>query len=165
MESNRDEALKCLSIAQRHRDAGNLPSAKRFCLKSQSLFATPEAAKMLDRIDELEVEQTSGSQTDAPESSTPFASGAESHPSASGTKHRHAPASASKPKANGTASGSGGEKREYTAENAAVVKRIISFKPHQYYEILSLSKDCEEADVKKSYRKARWAFLFFLKVH
>ncbi len=150
MESNRDEALKCLSIAQRHRDAGNYEGARRFCLKSKSLFATPEAAKLLESIEKLEAAQSRAGS----EPSAPFTSGSEPHPSASGTKHRHVPtASAAKAKANGTASGSGGEKREYTPENAAVVKRIITLKAHEYYEILSLNKNCEEADVKKAYRK------------
>jgi hypothetical protein len=34
MESNRDEALRCLAIAQKHRDAKNYPSARKFAQKS-----------------------------------------------------------------------------------------------------------------------------------
>ena len=48
MESNKDEALKCLAIAQKHRNAGNYASAKRFCQKSLSLFSTAEAVKLLE---------------------------------------------------------------------------------------------------------------------
>ena len=55
--------------------------------------------------------------------------------------------------ANGTAGGSGGEKREYTPEQAAIVKRIQSCKVTEYYEILSVKKDCSEVEIKKAYRK------------
>ena len=51
MESNKDEALKCLSIAQKHRNAGNYPSARRFCQKSVTLFSTAEAVKLREIIE------------------------------------------------------------------------------------------------------------------
>lgn len=34
-----------------------------------------------------------------------------------------------------------------------MVKRIRSCKVTEYYEIMSLKRDCEEAEVKKAYRK------------
>ena len=60
MESNKDEALKCLSIAQKHLNARNLPSARRFCQKSLNLFSTPEGAKLLDII-ESEIDSSASS--------------------------------------------------------------------------------------------------------
>jgi DnaJ family protein B protein 12 len=47
----------------------------------------------------------------------------------------------------------GGEKREFTAEQLKVVKRVKACKTTEYYEILSVKKDCEEAEIKKAYRK------------
>jgi DnaJ family protein B protein 12 len=47
----------------------------------------------------------------------------------------------------------GGEKREFTAEQLKVVKRVKACKVTEYYEILSVNKDCEEAEIKKAYRK------------
>lgn len=52
----------------------------------------------------------------------------------------------------------GGEKREYTAEMVAVVKRVRGCKVTEYYEILSIKKDCEENDIKKAYRKVSTPF-------
>ncbi|KAH8108330.1 DnaJ-domain-containing protein [Phellopilus nigrolimitatus] len=162
MESNKDEAVKCLSIAQRHCDAGNYPSARRFCEKSINLFPTPEASKLLQYVINHEAgisEPSSSSGSSGSSSSTPYTSSAEPHPSASGAKHRHtssnvnASASSSKPAASGTASGNGGKKREFTPEQAAIVKRIRTCKITEYYEIMSLKKDCEETEVKKAYRK------------
>lgn len=133
MESNKDEAIRCLAIAQKHRDAGNYPSARKFVQKSMALFDTPEANKLLASINAADTGSTSGSSssTDTP----------------SGVKHRNA--------SHGTAGGMGGEKREYTAEQVTIVKRVRGCKVTEYYEILAISKTCEEAEVKKAYRKVR----------
>ncbi|KAJ3784829.1 hypothetical protein GGU10DRAFT_434969 [Lentinula aff. detonsa] len=154
---NKDEAIRCLSIAQKHRDAANYSSARKFALKSISLFETPEARKLLQSIDDAEAasassssSKSSGTKSNAASSS---ASGAESHPSASGATHRHTHTQSSSTQANGTAGGLGGEKREYTTEQHAIVKKIRACKVTEYYEIMSLKRDCEEVEVKKAYRK------------
>ncbi|OCH87519.1 DnaJ-domain-containing protein [Obba rivulosa] len=165
MESNKDEALKCVVIAQRHRTAGNLPSARRFLLKSLSLFKTPEAEKLLGVVEsELasspETSSTAGSSASTSSGET-FTSSAEAHPSAAGARHRHAPSASDsgaekKEKgkaANGSAGGAPPKKRDYTPEQAEVVKRVRACKVTEYYEILSLKRECEEADIKRAYRK------------
>ncbi|KAH7890848.1 hypothetical protein F5I97DRAFT_1839254 [Phlebopus sp. FC_14] len=150
MESNKDEALKCLRIAQKHRDAGNFPSARKFCQKSINLFATPEAKKLLESIETAAsgAGADAGSSAGANGSAQASSSATETHPSASGTKHRSTASTA-----NGTAGGLGGEKREYTEDQMNVVKRIKACKVTEYYEILSVKRDCEEVDIKKAYRK------------
>ncbi|KAF8634578.1 hypothetical protein AX17_004168 [Amanita inopinata Kibby_2008] len=145
MESNKDEALRCLAIAQKHFDAGNVPSARKFCQKSISLFETPQALKLLASINATPESSSSTATT---------ASATEEHSSASGMKHRHEKSSANgNPIPNGTAGGIGGEKREYTSEQHATVKRVRACKVTEYYEILGVQKDCEEADIKRAYRK------------
>ncbi|CCM01803.1 uncharacterized protein FIBRA_03870 [Fibroporia radiculosa] len=156
MESNKDEAIKCLSIAQRRRDSGDLAAARRFCQKSLALFSTPEAEKLLGLIDAEAAsgEQSSSASSSAGSSSTgPFTSSTEAHPSASGARQRHAGTTSS---SNGTGapnSGADQKKREYTPQQAAVVKRVRACKVTEYYEILAVKKECEEAEVKKAYRK------------
>ena len=145
MEVNKDEAIRCLAISQKHLEAGNFPSARKFCLKSISLYETPEARKLLDRIDGLASRPSSSSKTESTSKSQ-----AETHPSAAGMKHR---SSSSKTNGNGTAGGMGGDNRDYTPEQAAVVKRVRSCKVTAYYEILAVKKDCDEAEIKKAYRK------------
>lgn len=153
MESNKDEAIKCLAIAQKHRDAGNFPSARRFCEKSISLFSTSEGQRLLQQINvELEAESSTAGSSSVPSSSS---SSAEVHPSATGARQRHA---APETKANGSAkaeAGAGQKKREYTPEHAAVVKRVRTCKVTEYYEILSVKKDCDDGEIKKAYRKVR----------
>ena len=163
MESNKDEAVKCLAIAQRRRNAGDLAGARRFCQKSLALFSTPEATKLLEVI-ESDIasadagEASSSGSSAGPGSSAdpeqPFASAAETHPSASGARHRHTGSGAGGSKANGNAEkGTEDKKRDYTPEQAAVVKRVRSCRVTEYYEILSVKKDCEEVEIKKAYRK------------
>ncbi|KAF8659845.1 hypothetical protein AX16_001730 [Volvariella volvacea WC 439] len=162
MESNKDEALRCLGIARKHFEANNFPSARKFCQKSISLFETPQAVKLLAEINQGAEASTSSSgsgsgSTNASGGASSSASGAETHPSAGGTRHRTAAntsaSSSSGSTANGTAGGMGGEKREYTAEQHAIVKKVIACKVTEYYEILAVKKDCEESDIKKAYRK------------
>lgn len=161
MESNKDEAIKCLSIAQKHQNAGNFASARRFCQKSLNLFTTPEATKLLEVIDQEERTASShGPSASEPSTSSGGASssGAETHPSASGTRHRHQPNEPNGKAKPTTANRSAPEekKRDFTPEQAAVVKRIRACKVTEYYEIMSLKRDCEEVDVKKAYRKVRF---------
>ena len=167
MESNKDEALKCLAIAQKHRNAANYPSARRFCQKSIALFSTAEAVKLLEVI---EAEAESSSSSASGEASSSSSSGAasagasstaaETHPSAAGARHRHTGSTAASEKEKGRENGAtpgggshGAPKKSYTPENMAVVKRVRACKVTEYYEILALKRDCEEAEVKKAYRK------------
>ncbi|KAJ7504314.1 hypothetical protein B0H11DRAFT_1981632 [Mycena galericulata] len=151
MESNREEATRCLAIAQKHFSAANYPSARKFAQKSISLFQTPEAVRLLASINTAAAaESTSYNGAAAGEPST----STETHPSAAGAKHRNVHgAGSSSGKGNGTSGGIGGEKREYTPEQSAVVRRVRACKVTEYYEILSVKRDCEEAEIKKAYRK------------
>ena len=159
MEGNKDEALRCLSIAQKHRNAGNYTSARKFIQKSLALFATPEAERLAGIIETEDSASTSTSTSRTTEEAT-RASGTEKHPSAGGTHHRHPNGNASKSgPAEGSSSGSE-KKRDYTPDQLAVVKRVRTCRVTEYYEILALKKDCEEAEVKKAYRKVR-SFVFW----
>ncbi|KAI0358037.1 DnaJ-domain-containing protein [Trametes cingulata] len=158
MESNKDEALKCLAIAQKHRSAGNYASAKRFCQKSLTLFSTSEAVKLLEIIElEYQESEASSSQAGGSSSAEGRTSAAETHPSAAGARQRHTGESSKaegKAKANGDAAPGGAQKkRDYTPENVAVVERVRKCKATEYYEILAVKRGCEEADIKKAYRK------------
>ena len=152
MESNKDEAIKCLKISQNHLNNGNFPSARKFCEKSINLFPTPEASRLHELIVEAEASDTVKEFTAGPSGSS---TSAETHPSASGTKHRHADSAARASAANGSAKPSTNTEsnRDFTPEQAAIVKRIRTCKITDYYEILSLKKDCNEGEVKKAYRK------------
>lgn len=142
MEVNKEEALRCLSIAQRHRNASNLPSALKFAKKSVSLYETPEGKAMVTIV-EREIESggsssTAGTGTSTPNGpSTPNGAAGGSSARASGVEE-HITSAKSRP-GHHTDSGAGdkGKKREYTAKQMEVVKRVKGCKGHQYYEILA----------------------------
>lgn len=154
MEGNKDEALRCLSIAQKHRNSGNYNSARKFVQKSLALFATPEAEKLAEIIESEASASTSTSTSKGTEEATK-ATGTEQHPSAGGTHHRHPNGNASTSGSPKSSSSSSEKKRDYTPDQLAVVKRVRTCRVTEYYEILELKKDCEEAEVKKAYRKVR----------
>ncbi|KAJ3551480.1 hypothetical protein NP233_g13075 [Leucocoprinus birnbaumii] len=160
MESNKDEALRSFAIAEKYFNAENLTAARKFCTKSISLFNTPQAEKLLVKINAADANPTaSTSSSSGGQSATTSSTSTEEHPSAAGMKHRHhnvPPKAASSNSTSSTASSSASageqKKRDYTPEQHAVVKRVRGCKVTEYYEILALKKDCEEADVKKAYR-------------
>ena len=158
MEVNREEAIRCLSIAQKHRTASNLPSALKFARKSVALFSTPEGEKMVQIIEtEISISSSASGSGSGSGNSTPGASGtakskgyADPGPSsgrakASGVEEHVSGTARQRPghgAAAGAAAGAGAaqpepKKREYTAKQMEVVKRVKSCQGHQYYEILS----------------------------
>lgn len=42
---------------------------------------------------------------------------------------------------------------DYTAEQEKLVLKVLSHKPHQYYDIIGVHKSASEGEIKKSYRK------------
>lgn len=133
MEVNKEEALRCLHIAQRHRTAANLPSALKFAQKSVSLYSTPEGEALVSIVTrEIAVGGTS-SQPEA-SSSKAKASGVEEHVTSAQQRPGH------------TAESSAPKKREYTAKQIEVVKRVKGCKAHEYYEILACTSGSISAD-------------------
>jgi DnaJ family protein B protein 12 len=148
MEVNKEEALRCLQISQRHRSASNWPSALKFALKSVSLYPTPEGKAMVALIErEMSNAEANGASsssaagappTPSPRpsagasSSSARATGVEEHLTSAHTRHPKKQAS--------TETGSDsdkGKKREYTVKQLEVVTRIKRCRDHQYYEILA----------------------------
>jgi DnaJ family protein B protein 12 len=146
MEVNKEEALRCLSIAQKHRNGANLTSALKFAKKSVSLYSTPEGNAMVTIVErEISISTSSsstqnGSAAASSGTSTPQAqgkaSGVEEHVTSAHQRpgHKSAPGGAN---AEASGSGSGSKKREYTPKQMEVVKRVKSCQHHEYYKILA----------------------------
>ncbi|KAL1406100.1 Chaperone protein dnaJ [Vanrija albida] len=161
MEVNKDEALRCLSIAQRHRGSSNLTAALKFARKSVSLYRTPEGEAMVVVI---EREIATGGAASAGGSSSPpatpstpngsssaRATGVEEHVTSAHRRHpekKEEAGSSSK-----TATDAKGKKREYTVKQLEVVTRIKKCREYEYYEILAVERTCSENDVKRAYKK------------
>jgi len=87
---------------------------------------------------EISTSSTNGSTAASSGDSTPQtkakASGVEEHVTSAHQRPGHKTASSG---ANAEASGSGSKKREYTAKQMEVVKRVKSCQHHEYYKILA----------------------------
>lgn len=152
--ANKDEAIKCLGLAQKYFDNSNWSLARKYANKSIGLFATPEASKLLNLINQREAAGASGSGSGETQTRSNDTS-VHTEESTAGTRHRHT-SHANRQSFSSTTKEKGKEKaREYTPEQAAVVAQIRKCKVTEYYEILSLKKECDENDVKKAYRKVR----------
>ncbi|KAI8145780.1 DnaJ domain-containing protein [Fennellomyces sp. T-0311] len=130
MEINKDEAIRCLSIAKNHFGNGNFAAALRLTKKSINLYPTDQAKAFLEKAERAAVEQPNGE----PASSTP------------------------RPNTNGPAQSSpSSSEKKYTQEQVAAVKTILACGT-DYYKVLSLEKKCTDVQIKKSYRKLALQF-------
>ncbi|CDS03519.1 hypothetical protein LRAMOSA00921 [Lichtheimia ramosa] len=133
MEINKDEALRCLSIAKNHYGSGNYAAAARFARKSIKLYPTDEAKAFLEKAERSAADEPVGTST------------ATSSSSLNGS---------TKPAASSPTPSSD---KKHTKEQVEAVKRILSCGT-DYYKVLSLEKDCTEVQIKKSYRKLALQF-------
>ncbi|KAG8717540.1 hypothetical protein FRC08_007269 [Ceratobasidium sp. 394] len=136
MDAEKEGALKSLKLAQKHLEGGNISEARRLADKSIRLYPTPEAKAFLASLPDS---------SEAPPASA-TSSGTEAHPSAGGAHIRKG-----KEKADAGEASSG--EKKWTAEQAAIVKRVQSCGVTEYYEVLAISREADDGEVKKAYRK------------
>uniref|UniRef100_A0A9L0I7T0 DnaJ homolog subfamily B member 14 n=1 Tax=Equus asinus TaxID=9793 RepID=A0A9L0I7T0_EQUAS len=135
MEGNRDEAEKCVEIAREALNAGDRERAQRFLHKAQKLYPLPAARALLEII--MKNGSTAGS---SPHCRKPAASGDQGRPNCT--------------KDSTTAGGEGG--KGYTKDQVDGVLSINKCK--NYYEVLGVTKDAGDEDLKKAYRKLALKF-------
>ena len=132
---SRDEADKCLEIAMRAIREGNKEKAEKFVRKAGKLFPSRRIQEVMNLV------QGMGEEKESSEGSVP-------------PHHRrngHRDTSAEHDNEEATTSNT-----SYTQEQVEAVKKIRRCK--NYYEMLGVSKDCSESELKKSYRKLALAF-------
>ncbi|KAL2083585.1 hypothetical protein ACEWY4_021358 [Coilia grayii] len=137
MDSNKDEAERCINISIEALRNNDQDKARRFLEKAQRLFPTSKAQSLLDTIEQNgnshSTEENSNGDSDA------------------GLRHRSQAA-----EANISGEGATDSAKAYTSEQLDAVKRIKNCK--NYYEILGVSKEAAEDDLKKAYRKLALKF-------
>ena len=133
MDGNKDEASRCLGLARQAFDKGSLQQALRLCEKSVRLYPSQAAEDLSGQIREA---------IDA--------NGWETVRDVFQAEEQHV----------GARDDEGMESEEddvaYTEQQAAAVRKIIACK--DYYEVLGVSKDATETDLKKAYRRLALQF-------
>ncbi|KAI8345360.1 DnaJ domain-containing protein [Blakeslea trispora] len=130
MESNKDEALKCLNIAKSALGLGNLSKALKFCEKSIRLFPTTQAEQLLSAIK---------NNTKRPSQNSSFVTEERSR------QRQSQPAE------------SVASDRKYTSEQLQAVKTILAC-GRDYYKVLLVDRSATDAQIKKAYRKQALRF-------
>ncbi|KAN0055386.1 hypothetical protein ACTA71_008497 [Dictyostelium dimigraforme] len=132
MESNKEESIRCIDIAIKKYNEGNLEGCLKFLNKSISLYPNDRAKELLATYT-----STTTTSSTSTETSTDGHGGISTKTTTTKTTTSETINESIKPK--------------YTAEQVAAVKRIKACK--SFYEVLEIKKDANETDIKKAYRK------------
>ncbi|OMJ12068.1 DnaJ-like protein [Smittium culicis] len=140
MVVNLDQAEKCLELAKKRYQEGDLEAAIKFTNKSIRLHKLTQAETLLEKLSkELKTQNPSKNNP------SPFSSQTTS------TDYKQ-PISTTNNN-NNTNSNSNTSSAQYTPEQKAAVKKILSLK-NDLYAVLGLDKAADQSDIKKAYRKA-----------
>ncbi|KAK3600876.1 hypothetical protein CHS0354_019223 [Potamilus streckersoni] len=137
MEWNKDESERCIAIAKKYINEGNKEKALKFLNKAEQLYPSQTAKGLIEKLSSI-------------------------NGSTSGHKHMDDDGDVGTEKVRRRKRSLGREdsdkkenmppkEKEYTEEQIEAVKRIKKCK--DYYEILGVSKDATDSDLKKAYRK------------
>uniref|UniRef100_A0A8D8Y1Z5 DnaJ homolog subfamily B member 12 n=1 Tax=Cacopsylla melanoneura TaxID=428564 RepID=A0A8D8Y1Z5_9HEMI len=127
MESNKDEAERCIEIAEGYLNAGNHEKAEKFLLKAEKLYSTKKAKDILESLVRLKSRGTpKNADSEQPRRRTHATSGDKAQTEKTTTK-------------------------DYTPAQLEEVKKINKCK--DYYEMLGVTKESTDSDIKKAYKK------------
>ncbi|XP_055682177.1 dnaJ homolog subfamily B member 12 [Lutzomyia longipalpis] len=128
MESNKDEAIRCIDIARNAIAEGKLERAEKFLQKAEKLYETKDAKELLEKLKGYTKENTNPS-----------------------TEETTGPYMRREKKSSGNAETPKSAEVEYNSDQLEAVKRIKKCK--DYYEVLGVSKDATDSEIKKAYKK------------
>ncbi|KAL5275021.1 DNAJB12 family protein [Megaselia abdita] len=125
MDSNKDEATRCIEIGVTALTEGKISRAEKFLRKAEQLYPSQRAKDLLEKL-----------------KSTPNADNSDAHNN-DGIHKRTNMGGANKENKF--------TEPDYTPEQLEAVKRIKRCK--DYYEVLGVTKESADSDIKKAYKK------------
>jgi DnaJ family protein B protein 12 len=143
---NKDEAARCRDIAAGASKQGEHARAVKFLKKSLSLYPLPGVEALLAQAEKM---AAGGKPAAAPANSS------KSAPSNSNGNSRPMP-QRSASTASAASSTEGPPRRAFTADQEAIVKKILKCREGgrgAHYRVLGVNQDASESDLKKAYRK------------
>lgn len=144
MDGNKDESERCIGIAEKFINEGQREKAVKYLNKAERLYPSTRAKDLLDLLNKLNGTTTTTATTNTSKSS-PKENG-----DISNAQRRNSAGGSDKSNTVNAV------KDEYTEEQLEAVKQIKKCK--DYYEILGVSKEAVENDLKKQYRKLALQF-------
>lgn len=123
MDGNRDEAERCIDIAVNALREAKLDKAEKFLKKAENLYPTQKAKDILEKVLKAAKENVT------------------EEPNASTTRRRNLSPKAKPEKA----------EPDYTSDQVEIVIKIKKCK--DYYEILGVTKESTDSEIKKAYKK------------
>eukprot|EP00803_Ostreobium_quekettii_P006399 evm.model.scf_398.2 EVM.evm.TU.scf_398.2 scf_398:13503-15625(+) len=136
--ANKDEALRCLGLAKKALQDNDVARARRFAAKAQKLCACDEVTAFMANFDydDNGAHGPSTSSSSAPERGD-------------GVRHRNGRIPTSERSDSSTATS--GSRQSGTQEQQELVRKIL--KENNFYTILGISKDADEEEIKRAYKK------------
>lgn len=126
MDSNKDEANRCMEIGLTALRLGNPEKAEKMFEKAQKLFPCTRAEQLLKELRSRQEKHSKPGQ-------------ASTNSDDSGQTRRRRPQEATT------------DEPKYTDDQLVVVKKVLKCK--DFYEVLAVSKDSTDAQIKKAYKK------------
>ncbi|KAL3319557.1 hypothetical protein Ciccas_001763 [Cichlidogyrus casuarinus] len=126
MDANRDEALRCLKIADKHVLAGNQMEAKRFIVKAHKLYPDVDSSRFAKLFGQNY--NKNANQTPPKNQRSPSRERKRSHSPHANRDGPHA----------------------FTKNQTDSIRKILSTKDH--YQVLGVAKDASVDDIKKAYK-------------
>lgn len=130
MDANKDEALKCIAIARSRLASGNKEIARKFVLKALRLYPS---------IDTSGLESLIGSRR-----------------SPSKDRKAEVPPATSTDPSNGAYDSDNQSTSSFTRAQAEAVRKVLACK--DYYELLGVSKESTEDDIRRAYKSLALKF-------